>query len=247
MKNEKKLTTAIMYTEYVEQAQNLETAQKWAKDIRTMIHEFLTDNTTTGRKGTFNINDYTHPNSDRYHVLSGICYDPATKSAVACDSYLLVVDRAAYDQELVDKFKDDLDVNGRLTLDKYGNRIESTYPNYPSVFPDFYGEIASKEYTIDIDDLQDYIKRCRAFLKMEGYNNNDIKRRKFIYQIGTAYFEAYRLLSFAIASEGHIRIVSHDRAAFWRSEERDALVMPVCPPAPTELMENDLDLMIKYN
>lgn len=230
MKSENKLNQVIFKIETLERYQDATTVQNTAKEIKTLLREFIIDNTGSPKK-SFDMFNYTAKKDStmgRLHPrLTGVCYDTINKCAVSTDARMIIIDRATYDPTIEERFADKLDKNGCVSIDKYGNYIEGDYPIYSSVFPNGKEAQQATDYKIDIDALSDYIKRCKSYLKVN--NMSSACYLKF-YKVGPAYYNADLLLSFAIATDGNISIIDAGKAAFWYDDNRKSLIMPMLAP-----------------
>lgn len=246
MKSENKMDLAIRLLEFISEENKIENAQNYAKSCKELLMEFLVDNTPK-QKSSYNLIDYAAKKGGYRPVLEGICYDSKNKTAVATDAMLLVVDRAKYDQDIVDKYKDQLDCNGTVTLDKYGNVISGVYPRYDRVFP-AYNESNSSNIHIDVENVQEYIRKCKAYMKMYGCRKADFTCFfKVSDGVRSCWFNANLLLSFLIATDGNITISSEAKPGMYKGEKRDAVIMNVILDFDSEkFMGREEGLVIRY-
>lgn len=225
MKSENKLNQVIFKIETLERYQDATTVQNTAKEIKTLLREFIIDNTGSS-KTKFNLHNYTDP-KDFHAYTRGICYDTRNKCAVATDAHILVVDTESYDPTIEERFAGQLDKNGCVIVDKYGNVIDEfvEYPDYNRVFPTEKERAESKTFQIDIDELNEHIKRNKAYIK----TNIESSASQIIYQVGDAFYRAELLLSFLIATDGNITVIEKNNNGFFASDNRRAVLMPIVP------------------
>lgn len=225
MKNETKLNEIISRMNEIKSANNLEYARELAEAAKRTLQEYIIDNSASNKR-KFNLYNYTVDDPIR-PIYRGVCYDTVNKCAIATDAHMIVVDNAAYDPTVETRFADQIDAHGRISLDKYGNRIEGVFPsNYRCVFPADELFNKSEHLQIDIDELNAYIKRAKAYMKV-----NQLRCHTIRYKVGGLYFDANMLLSFLIATDGNICNTPPERhatgCAIWYTEERRCLLMPV--------------------
>lgn len=231
MKSENKLNQIISSLNLLESYQNSETVQKEVANMKKLLQEFIIDNSKT-IKGSFDMQRYV-ANDGMRPYLNGVYYDTQNKCAVATDAHIIIVDRPTYDPTIEQRFADQLDANGGITIDKYGKPVERTigmqFPNYNAVFPTDYEFDRAAKHTITADELTDYITRAKAYAKV---NNRDLKYCHIYYKIGDTFFDAKMLLSFVVASDGNVAVHqptgknSHACCAIWYSDDRKCLLMP---------------------
>ena len=243
MKSEKKLQDAIRKLDWMKQA--LEGGASIGvftiDEIKRLIHEFMVDNEPTPKKGTFNIWDWTC-DDDLRPVMNGIFHDKENKMAVATNAHLLVADADYYDESRVDpvgfgmgKPKHDRPIN------KYGEFIDGRFPNWKAVVPPKDGYV---KFKVDQKQLDDYIKKCNAYLKMNGLSKS---RTYGIYEIKisneqSVFFEMNNLKLFLTATDGIIYVKEPNRAAMSWSDTRTALIMPMLRPDKNDVLQSAKEL-----
>lgn len=190
-------------------------------EIKRLIHEFMVDNEPTPKKGTFNIWDWI-ANDPLRPVLNGVLHDKENQVAVATNAHILVACAESYDESKVDSIGFDLEkMKVNRPVDKYGKFIDGRFPNWKAVIPPKDGYV---EYDVDMNDLSEYIKKSKAWMKLEGYTG---KYATPLYKVGPAYFAADMLHKTCIASGGKLSVKNDSSAAVYFGEQRTALIMPV--------------------
>lgn len=210
-------------------------------EIKRQIYEFMVDNEPTPKKGTFNIWDWTLDDGLR-PILGGVFHDRDEKVAVATNTHLLVVDSECYDESKTDSVGFDTGKQKFYRpINKYGNFIDGRFPNWKAVIPPKDGYV---KFKVDQKQLDDYIKNCNTYLKM-----NDFSKSKHygIYEIKTSdeqsiFFEMNHLKLFLTATDGNIYVKEHDRAAMYWSDTRTALIMPMLLPKKDDVLQNAKEL-----
>lgn len=192
------------------------------KHVQTLIQETIVDHTPKP-KGKFDLWEYV-ANDELRPVLNGIYHDPINKVAAATDAHVLVVDRASFDENLVDKEKGDEMWKGKRPVDKYGKFIDGRFPSYEKVFPENIDEY--EKFVIDIDEIASLVTQHKAWCKLNGYARYR-HTPTCIYRIKDTYFEIHLLHSFLKATGGQISVISPDKAGVYFSDERKALIMPI--------------------
>lgn len=226
MKSENKLQDIISFLGRMQKEQNIDSLHDYCGTVKRLLQEFIVDNTTTP-KNSFDIWKYASCDDFR-PVMNGIYYDPNNKCVVATDAHIIVSDKGLYDQSIVDKFSDKLDQNGCVTVDKYGNRIEGNFPRYKRVFVSDDDYANATKHSISVAEMSDYIKRAKAFIKVNQLG----KDKTIYYKVGDAYFRADYLLLLLIATDGNVAITTIERVsgtdyrATWRDDNREILLMP---------------------
>lgn len=191
--------------------------------IKQQIHEFMVD-CEPKKKGKFNIWDYTE--NDPYRpVYGGVFHDKENEVAVATDGYLLVACKESFDESKVDvegfRMGDESKVITYRAIDKYGKFLNYRFPNWKAVIPPKDGYL--QEY-VSLEELDEYLKKFRAFLKLEGYG----KRKPIpLYKVGNVWLNAEKLRKFIVASDGKVMVKSNDRPIVYWGEKRTALLMPM--------------------
>lgn len=192
------------------------------------IHEFIVDNTPTP-KGKFNIWDWTVNDSQR-PVLEGVFHDKEHKVAVATNAYALVADSELYDESKADDgfMPKGCRMKWYRPVDKYGKLIDGRFPDWKAVVPKT--DESYKMFKVSMDDLNNYIKKCKAYMKLNGLTGRYAKIP--LYKVGDTLFNAEFLRTFLIATEGQIYINEKPiypactKGVYW-GEKRTALIMPV--------------------
>lgn len=212
-------------------------------EIKRLIHEFMVDNEPTPKKGTFNIWDWTLDDNAR-PTLGGVFHDIDEKVAVATNAHLLVVDSECYDEHKVDsvgyKFIDGKQ-SFKRPIDKYGNFIDGRFPNWKAVIPPKDGYV---KFKVDQKQLDDYIKKCNAYLKTTGLSKS---KTYGIYEIKisdeqSVFFEMNNLKLFLTATDGYIYVKEHNRAAMYWNDTRTALIMPMLCPDKDGVLQSAKEL-----
>ena len=206
------------------------------KEIKRHIHEFMVDNEPAPKKGEFNIWDYV-ANDELRPVMNGVFHDKESGVAVATDAHILVSDKASYDESNVEP-------NGhRLAIDKYGKFIDGIFPRWQSVLTPKETAIENgyQYHHVDVKDLDKYIKRCNAYMKINGFTGRYAKRPVFNIPNTNVWFLASWLHKFLTASGGDIFVLDNNpaRAAFYWSDERNVLLMPMLVNNPENIKYND--------
>lgn len=211
-------------------------------EIKRQIYEFIVDNEPTPKKGTFNIWDWTLDDKLR-PILGGVLHDSDEKVAVATNAHLLVVDSECYDENKVDSvgYKLGDRQSFKRPIDKYGNFIDGRFPNWNAVIPPKDGYV---KFKVDQKQLDDYIKKCNAYLKTIGLSKS---KTYGIYEIKisdeqSVFFEMNSLRLFLTATDGNIYVKNHDRVAMYWSDTRTALIMPMLLPEKDNLLQNAKEL-----
>lgn len=219
--NTKKLVDAYDYLSYMqEQLKNNQTIDEHTiTHVKRLIHEFMIDHEPT-KKNAFNIWDWV-ANDTLRPVMNGVFHDVENKMAVATNAHILVADAEYYDES---KVSGEFQSFGRcMPIDKYGNHIEGRFPNWKEVIPQQTDEWVLRH--VDLKELDDYIKKCKAYMKLNGMTGRFTK--KVVYKVGTTWFLADYLRMFAIATDGNVYVKSHDRPAVYWGDKRTALLMPI--------------------
>ena len=196
-----------------------------AADIQRLIAEFMVDNEPK-KKGIFNLWDYAATDEIR-PVMNGIFHDKERGYAVATDAHILVADKDLYDATLADPidFKSEEPTKGRRPIDMYGKFIEGRYPNWSSVIPE--KSEMYKTYHVSPEELDAYIKKCNAYMKLNGFTGRNAMKILFNVPGTDCWFYAPLLRLFLIATGGEINLSSPDKAAAYWGERRTAIVMPM--------------------
>lgn len=187
------------------------------------LHEFIVDNTPTP-KGVFNIWDWTV--NDPYRpVMSGVFHDKENKVAVATDAHMLVVCKESFDESKVDVDGFYIGSGSKVItyrpIDKYGKFMDYRFPNWQAVIPPKDGYLQEH---VSLEVLDEYLKKCRAFIKLEGYG----KRKPIpLYKVGNVWLHAEKLRKFIVASDGKVMVKSNDRPIVYWGEKRTVLLMPM--------------------
>ena len=190
--------------------------------VQGLIQETIVDHTPKP-KGKFDLWEYV-ANDKLRPVLNGIYHDPINKAAIATDAHVLVVDRASFDENLVDKEKGDEMWKGKRPVDKYGKFIDGRFPSYENCIPKKTEEF--EKFMLDMDEIASLITKHKTWLKLNGYG----KSRYIptcIYKIKDSYFEIHLLYKFLKATSGEINVSAPNKPGVFWSEERKALVMPM--------------------
>ena len=225
MKSEKKLQDAIRKLDWMKQA--LEGGAGIGvftiDDVKRLLHEFMIDNERTPKKNEFNIWDWTC-NDDLRPVMNGIFHDKEHKMAVATNAHMLVADADYYDESKVDSVGFDMGKSKYdRPIDKYGNFIDGRFPNWKVVIPQQTDEWVL--HHVDLQELDEYIKKCNAYLKMQGLNNK--YKPRAVYQVGDTWFNAEMFRMMMTATNGDVWVKTPDRPAVYWSDKRTALLMPM--------------------
>lgn len=191
--------------------------------IKQLIQEFIVD-CEPKKKGKFNIWDYT-VNDPIRPVFGGIFHDSENKVAVATDAYMLVACKESFDESKVDvdgfRLGSESKVITYRAIDKYGKFLDYRFPDWKAVIPPKDGYLQDH---VSLEDLDEYLKKCRAFIKLEGYG----KRKPIpLYKVGNVWLQAEYLRKFIIASDGEVMVKSNDRPIVYWGEKRTALLMPM--------------------
>lgn len=206
------------------------------KEIKRHIHEFMVDNEPSPKKGELNLWDFTANDALR-PVLCGIFHDKENGMAVATNAHILVADKALYDESKADTEET------RRPIDKYGKFIDGRYPNWQNVIPtrERAKELGYERYYVDVKDLDDYIKRCNAYMKINGYTGKCAKRIVYNVPNSNLWFYAPLFRTFLLASGGevYLRNDKPDGAAVYWSDERIVLIMPMIVDAPEKIKYDD--------
>lgn len=191
--------------------------------IKQQIHEFMVD-CEPKKKGKFDIWDYTA--NDPYRpVLNGVFHDKENEVAVATDAHMLVACKESFDESKVDVdgfyIGSESKVITYRPIDKYGKFMDYRFPNWQAVIPPKDGYLQEH---VSLEDLDEYLKKCRAFVKLEGY----VKRKPIpLYKVGNVWLQAEKLRQFIVASDGEVMFKSNDRPIMYWGEKRTALLMPI--------------------
>ena len=225
MKSEKKLQDAIRKLDWMKQA--LEGGASIGvftiDEIKRQLHEFMIDNERTPKKNEFNIWDWTC-NDNLRPVMNGIFHDKENKMAVATNAHMLVADADYYDESKVDSVGFDMGKSKHdRPIDKYGKFIDGRFPNWKAVIPQQTDEWVL--HHVDLQELDEYIKKCNAYLKMQGWNNK--YRPRAVYQVGDVWFNAEMFRIMLTATNGDVWVTSPSRPATYWGETRTALIMPM--------------------
>ena len=236
MKSEKKLQDAIRKLDWMKQA--LEGGAGIGvftiDEIKRQLHEFMIDNMRTPKKNEFNIWDWTC-NDDLRPVMNGIFHDKENKMAVATNAHMLVADAGYYDESKVDSVGFDMGKSKYdRPIDKYGNFIDGRFPNWKVVIPQQTDEWVL--HHVDLQELDEYIKKCNAYLKMQGLNNK--YKPRAVYQVGDTWFNAEMFRMMMTATNGDVWVKTPDRPAVYWSDKRTALLMPMLVEE-SELMQEE--------
>lgn len=189
------------------------------KYARNLMVEFMVDNEPK-KKGAFNIWDYTSDDPIR-PVVQGVYHDPEKKCAVATNCHILVADSDLYDESSV--YTGD-EIPPMRPVDRYGNFICGRFPNWKGVIKDRTDDF--KTYHIDPKEVEDYIKKCNSYMKLNGMTGRARMTPTYVIK-EVAAFNAEFLRLFLIASGGEINIESPTKGAFYWSDKRTVLLMPV--------------------
>lgn len=190
--------------------------------IKQQIHEFMVD-CEPKKKGKFNIWDYI-VNDPVRPVYGGVFHDKENEVAVATDGYMLAACKESFDESKVDvdgfRIGDESKVITYRAIDKYGKFLDYRFPNWQAVIPPKDGYLQEH---VSLEELDEYLKKCRAFVKLEGY----VKRKPIpLYKVGNVWLNAERLRKFIVASDGKVMVKSNDRPIVYWGEKRTALLMP---------------------
>ena len=197
-----------------------EGAKAYIEHIRNDIMEFMIDNEPV-KKGTVSLWDFTSHDNNRL-VMTGVYHDKERKVAVATDGHVLVADKDIYDEnktDNTDKFA------GRMPVDKYGKFIDGRYPNWHDVVPEKTNEF--KTFHITVKDVDEYIKKCNAFMKLNGFTGRYAEKPVYYVKEADAWFNANYLRMFLLASDGEINISDPVHAACYWGPTRTAILMPL--------------------
>jgi hypothetical protein len=245
MKSEKKLQQAIRQLDWMKQA--LECGASIGvftiDEIKRQLHEFMVDNEPTPKKGEFNIWDWTLDDKLR-PVLGGVLHDSDEKVAVATNLHLLVVDSECYDEHKADSVGYQSLCSRqsfKRPIDEYGNFIDGRFPNWEAVIPPKDGYV---KFKVDQKQLNDYIEKCNAYIKMNGLSKS---KTYGIYEIKisdeqSVFFEMNNLRLFLTATDGYIYVKECDRAAMYWSDTRTALIMPMLRPCKNDVLQSAKEL-----
>ena len=206
------------------------------KEIKRYIHEFMVDNEPTPKGNTFNIWDFV-ANDELCPEMNGVFHDKESGMAVATDSHILVTDMASYDESKTDP------EGRRIAIDKYGKPIEGVFPKWQNVLPpkETALERGYQRYHVDVKDVDAYIKKCNAYMKINGFTGRYAKRPVFNIPNTNILFMASYLRKFLIASGGDIFVLDNkpNRPAIYWSEERNVLLMPMLIFNPETIKHED--------
>lgn len=222
MKSEKKLQDAIYKLELFRQELDCKYTGSIVDEIKRQLHEFMIDNERTPKKNEFNIWDWTCNDSLR-PVMNGIFHDKENKMAVATNAHMLVADADYYDESKVDSVGFDMGKSKHdRPIDKYGKFIDGRFPNWKAVIPQQTDEWVL--HHVDLQELDEYIKKCNAYLKMQGWSKRYIPA---VYQVGDVWFKAEMFRTMLTATNGDVWVNKPDRPAVYWSDKRTALIMPM--------------------
>lgn len=191
--------------------------------IKQLLQEFMVD-CEPKKKGKFNIWDFTV--KDPYRpVYEGVFHDKENEVAVATDAHMLVACKESFDESKVDVEGFHIGSESKVItyrpIDKYGKFMNYRFPNWQAVIPPKDGYLQEH---VSLEDLDEYLKKCRTFIKLEGYG-----RAKPIplYKVGNVWLHAEKLRKFIVASDGDIMIKDHARPVVSWGEKRTVLLMPM--------------------
>ena len=229
MKSFKKLEGAYQQLTWMQQAiragkQVLPDAVNYTMDL---LNEFMVDNERTKNK-SFNIWDWTVIDSLR-PVMEGVFHDKLEEYAVATNAHMLVADKDSYDESKTDNGEglDGFRKEFRRPINKYGKFIDGRFPNWLAVIPQKTDHI---KYKVSLQDLDEYIKKCNAWMKLNGYTGK--YRKTIVYKVTDgAYYNAEYLRTFLVATNEELYIKDKmekygddKRACYW-SDTRQAIIM----------------------
>lgn len=191
--------------------------------IKKQLQEFMVD-CEPKKKGKFNIWDYTV--KDLYRpVYEGVFHDKENEVAVATDSHMLVACKESYDESKVDVEGFHIGSESKVLtyrpIDKYGKFMNYRFPNWQAVIPPKDGYLQEH---VSLEDLDEYLKKCRTFIKLEGYGKS---KPIPLYKVGNVWLHAEKLRKFVVASDGDIMIKDHARPVVSWGEKRTVLLMPM--------------------
>lgn len=191
--------------------------------IKQLIHEFMVD-CEPKKKGKFDIWDYTVKDECR-PVFGGVFHDKESEVAVATDAHMLVACKESYDESKVDVEGFHIGSESKVItyrpIDKYGKFMDYRFPNWKAVIPPKEGYV--QDY-VSLEDLDEYLKKFRAFIKLEGYSK---RKPTPLYKVGDVWLHAEKLRKFIVASDGHIMIKDKSRPVVSWGEKRTVLLMPM--------------------
>lgn len=190
--------------------------------IKQLLQEFMVD-CEPKKKGKFNIWDYI-VNDPIRPVYGGVFHDKENQVAVATDAYMLVACKESFDESKVDvdgfRIGDESKVITYRAIDKYGKFLNYRFPNWKAVIPPKDGYV---QESVSLEDLDEYLKKCRAFVKLEGYGK---RKPTPLYKVGEVWLNADMLRKFIVASDGKVIVKSNDRPIVYWGEKRTVLLMP---------------------
>lgn len=223
--NTKKLLEAYKYLSWAQDSakRNEKIDEHTISHIMNLIHEFMIDHEPT-KKNTFNIWDYTINNPYK-PVYEGVFHDKENEVAVATDTHILVACKESFDESKVDVdgfyIGSESKVITYRPIDKYGKFMNYRFPNWQSVIPPKDGYLQEH---VSLEELDEYLKKCRAFVKLEGYGKG---KPIPLYKVGNVWLHAEKLRKFIVASDGKVMVKSNDRPIVYWGEKRTALLMPM--------------------
>ena len=197
----------------------------------------MVDNEPAPKKGEFNIWDFVSNDPIR-PTMTGVFHDKENKMAVATDAHMLVADRASYDESNVEP-------NGhRWAIDKYGKFIEGMYVTWKSVVPEKEKAIEKgyEHYHVNVKDVDEYIKKCNAYMKLNGYTGKHAKLPVYNVPNSKLWFLASYFRTFLIASGGDAWLNNNNpnnAAAINWTDERIVLLMPMAIEDPEKISYGD--------
>lgn len=150
--------------------------------------------------------------------LIGVYHDPNYKMAVASDGRILVATKTDYDPKFAGKI-----------VDKYGDEIESKFPNWTMVIPSSLSKYKT-EISLDPAMYRRAIKEGKAWRKSQR------ERGKTFVKIHHKFYADAEIMLLASAYTEKLIGADNRHIMYYRDDdfEKIVLAMPVAAPADIE-------------
>lgn len=204
MKSEQKIIQALKHAEYYSKTDDN------FRLVVDLLNEFLVDNKTPQKKGSFNIYNFVEKDGLR-PVLNGVYHDRESEFAVATDGHILVTSKADYNPEFAGK-----------VVDKYGKVIEGKYPEFKALLESYKKD--SELYEIDTSS----VKKIIAIFKTKKACSKEYKYATPIVAIGENAYNALQLQSFLTISDKCY--CAPNKPLWWQDDNFQVLLMNVYAP-----------------